>query len=366
MNTEDRIRKSLGIASHLAPEPPPIRREPRQRHSLAVVLAVAAVVAAVAVPVSIVGMSHRQGAAPVTDQPSSTSAPATAVPWLDKAGRAPAFTGGPPTARPCLLADLSTPARLQKWGGIWQGADSGYFEIENSSSTMCQLDFPSQVTATTPSGVRHVVFKKFENEWYVLPPGARIQVQITSAPGCGQATRASSISLTIPAGELVVSPAPMHLDCRPELISFVAPRALMEMLTPASSLEATIEGAPATGFRDNVITYQVTLTNPGSEPVAFTECPVYQEGLKDYPDSQAIYVLNCKDHPFIEAGSSMTYEMQLSIPGYALQASAISKSSSVVVYPTPSPVQAYLQWHLLVPTDPANPRRYASVPITIE
>ncbi len=95
---------------------------------------------------------------------------------------------------------------------------------------------------------------------------------------------------------------------------------LPESTPPSQSRLRGLKGsisAPVSVARGTVLTYQVTLRNPGQAPVAFSPCPSYTEflGIGGSPSHVVqSFLLNCAAGASIGAGSSLTYQMKLSVP----------------------------------------------------
>lgn len=222
------------------------------------------------------------------------------------------------TAPPCEVAVLRLPHDQQQWGGVWHGAATGYFQVENPGRTSCALPRPSRVVAATGSGQRQVFdVDSLPTQPVVLAPGDRLQVQVSSPYDCDKPlTRSTAFALTFPTGTLRVPHARMAVQCGGALVDFSArgsdpSNASTTSTTPMSHLRATMSRVPRSAAPGEALTYAITLTNPTSRAIGFNRCPSYQEDLKGQPSSIRTYRLNCEAVGRIGAHSSVRFAMQL-------------------------------------------------------
>lgn len=242
------------------------------------------------------------------------------VPWVDQPveGARLAQSATSPT---CTIAALDLPRDEQHWGGVWNGAVSGYFMVENAGPTTCELPVPTTVRAVTPSGGR-VGFglgTLSKAPPVVLAPGERLQVQVSSPYGCGKAlVESASFALSFPSGTLHVPGARMAVQCGGSLVDFsgreAGPAQGATSATPVSHLRARLAQVPAAAAPGAPMTYTVTLTNPTSKAIALSPCPSYQEGIKGQPSVVHTYQLNCGAARRIGPHSSVRFAMQLPLP----------------------------------------------------
>ena len=253
------------------------------------------------------------------------------VPWTDEPAQGAALAQSA-TAPPCPVARLRLPPSQQSWGGAWHDAVSGYFVIQNSTSSSCQLPAPSRVTATTPAGPQAFRIGRLAGSAVVLGPGDRAQVQMSSPYDCGKPLiESTGFMLVFPNGRLQVPHAKMAVQCGGELADFTARHTSSLVSTPAAQLEARLARVPGKVAPGDTLAYTVTLTNPTARRIGLQQCPSYQEGIKGQPSSVHSYQLNCDGAHSIGPHRSLTFAMQLPLPDRAERGPAV------------------LDWHLQAP-----------------
>jgi hypothetical protein len=276
------------------------------------------------------------------------------VPWTDEPATAGQLAQAT-TSPTCRVSALSLPRDEQQWGGVWNGAVSGYFMIANTGRRACDLPRPSRVTATTRPGTR-ISFdvRGPETPPTTLDPGDRVQVQVSSPYDCGKPlVQSTAFALSFPTGTLQVPGARMAVQCGGTLVDF-SPRnagssgSASASATPTSQLRAKISQVPASVAPGDSVTYAVTLTNPTSSAISLDQCPSYQEGLKGRPSSVRTYQLNCGAVTRIPAHSSVGFAMQLPLPAELASGPAV------------------LDWKLQLPSGPVDSGQFASADTRIE
>lgn len=276
------------------------------------------------------------------------------VPWVDRPAET-AQLAQATTAPTCAVAALRLPRDQQRWGGVWNDAVSGYFMIENSGRRTCELPGPSRVTAATGSGGQ-IGFDVggLAVPAVVLGPGDRVQVQVSSPYDCHKPlVRSAGFALEFPTGTLRIPDAHMAVQCGGALVDFSARTSDASgggttRTTPASRLHVSMSRVPERVSPGDVVGYAVTLTNPTSRAITFARCPTYQEGIKGQPSSVHSYELNCGAVRRIEAHSSVSFAMRLSLP------------------PGLQPGAAVLDWRLQVPSGRVDQGQFASAGTRLE
>lgn len=263
------------------------------------------------------------------------------VPWTDEPAQGAALTQSA-TAPSCPMSALRLPRGQQRWGGAWHDSVSGYFVIQNSSSSSCQLPAPSRVSASTAAGAQAFRIGRLAGTAVVLGPGDPVQVQLSAPYDCGKPlVESTGFELAFPTGRLHVPRARMAVQCGGGLADFSARRTTTPVSVPAAQLKATLARVPGKVGPGDTLAYTVTLTNPTSRRIGLRQCPSYQEGLKGQPSSVHSYQLNCDGASSIGPHRSVIFAMQLPLPDRA------------------EPGPAVLDWRLQVP-GPVRQAQFAS------
>lgn len=273
------------------------------------------------------------------------SGAAHAVPWLAQPAQSAASSVSAVAAPSCTSADLQVSA--QKWNGVGQGEATGNFDVSNSSSSPCDLPFPTAVVADTASG--DIDFDTRNSGFaadIVMPPGDEVSVLVGAPFDCSAAPQMSTaFKVSFGQAAITMTPAVMGVQCGGDVEDFEDRNLVSAPPTTSQSLLQVRIDAPTYSVDPGSQAYfQVTLTNPTTADISLSPCPGYQMGMKGMPGSDQMYTLNCAGAGgVIEAGASQTFQMQYSVP-----ANGISDSGG------------YFTWHLLVPDDPSNSSQNAT------
>lgn len=175
-------------------------------------------------------------------------------------------------------------------------------------------------TAQTAGAGAYFVF-----EWYYCgatpPPISAIDVTLPSTA----ATHRVTLS---PKGPKIQPTCDDPSQGRALLISPIqGPSGNPSAVTPPA-LRVTLKNLPDTVNAGQTLRYTVTVTNDSRAPIAFDTCPDYEEGFA--PDRLVSYQLNCASVRRLDAGRSVTFAMEFTVPGL----------------PKTSPVQQTFLWRL--------------------
>ncbi|MBV1851789.1 DUF4232 domain-containing protein [Catellatospora tritici] len=261
-----------------------------------------------------------------TPSPSPSPSPSTghlgdAVPWLDEPTDLPTVGPAPvrPTARPCTGADLSATAELR-----WQDGAGGMtlysVGIRNAGRGRCSLGgYPVLLSAgrTVPVQLGDGRLGNLDDQERpaTLDPGEQAAFMLGTSVQCGTGGDGRTyrdISLQLLGRKLPLPDVTLSGTCPVSVGELHRDRA--EVAPPPQRyavLTARID-APAQVAPDTDLDYTVTLTNPGTAPLALDPCPVYRQMLWK---AGGVYRLNCGPE-VIPAGGSVRFAMRLHIPDF--------------------------------------------------
>ncbi|TMC02225.1 MAG: hypothetical protein E6J41_30715 [Chloroflexi bacterium] len=266
-------------------------------------------------------------ASDATQPPTPTAAPTpaptpktgtAAVPWVDSPGTPQSVPVSGSAGRACRAADLDVAAGLS---GALQNLATQELTLRDRAADPCFLAGVPQVVLTNAGARSRVSPGQFAAKRLDLAAGASASLVVgtpTACAGTGQPVVATSVLLTLPAGDAVtVGGTQIDTECgAPTVVAFgVADLLPAAAPGPLDSLSATLD-APQTVARGAVLTYQVTLANQSPVPVALSPCPSYTEVLGGGGPgaAQRTLVLNCPAGATIAAGASVTYKVELAVP----------------------------------------------------
>jgi hypothetical protein len=268
------------------------------------------------------------------------------VPWVDTAPQAapePSATPASATTPDCNAADLQA-----KWtmGGAATGHLPNVLAIATKSSSDCALQGRPSLRLIDTSGAP--LYTTQQAESYIPDHGdERVLVRAgTPLPSSAEDTgtnglgllvfewvdcttaQVSFVDVTLPNGGgtlRIATPQGLNrsqqafCDANPGSTSSTLYVDNFQSIAPTaapapdySALRASLD-APATASVGERLHYFVTLTNPTAQDVVFDPCPAYSENITGIKAIGA-YELNCDGAASIRAGSSVTFEMYLSIP----------------------------------------------------
>jgi hypothetical protein len=235
--------------------------------------------------------------------------------------------------RPCRAADLDTAAGLS---GAFQGLATQELTLRDRAADSCFLAGAPQVVLINSGAGSRISSGPFAAKRLDLASGSEASLVVgtpTGCPGSAQPIVATSVRLTLPAGDaMAVRGTLIHTECgAPTVVEFGAADMLPAAPPgPLGSLSATLD-APQTVARGATLTYHVTFVNQAAVPVALSPCPSYTEVLGA---AQQTLLLNCQAAASIAANAAVTYEMKLAVPASA------------------PPGDTKLTWNLEVPDGP--------------
>jgi hypothetical protein len=267
-------------------------------------------------PAAAVAAVASSAGGPRPPAPPPTPAGAAAIPWVNKPG---APRSGPVSAsagRACRAADLDIAAGVS---GAFQGLATQELTLRDRAADPCFLAGAPQVVLPN-AGVRSRVGPgQFAATRLDLASGSSAGLVVGTPAGCagsGQPVVATSVLLTLPAGESVtVGGTRIDTECGAATVVNFGAADLLPAAAPGplSSLSATLD-APQTAARGAVLSYQVTLVNQSPASVTLSPCPSYTQVLGTV---QRTLVLNCQAATSIAASASATFQMQLTVPASA-------------------------------------------------
>jgi hypothetical protein len=280
------------------------------------------------------------------------------VPWLD----APVAPHSPPppsavpprpTATACRGADL----RLAGVDGEGATGHTGTFvHLQNTGRSGCTLSGSPQLTGLTGTGARariaaeHGTFFDYPPQTQQRPatidPREQAVLTIETSYTCEGGAPASTTTYrrvqvrllddaTFDVADRLGSSCPFRIGSwyRP-----VQPPA--EPPEPWPTLQARLEGLPATVHAGQPLDYVVELLNTGPADVTLNPCPAYAEALGGVG---ADYRLNCEAGPIVPAFGSVRFAMRLDVDPdlpvgpakmlWALHASTVAAGIGVTVIP---------------------------------
>ena len=216
----------------------------------------------------------------------------------------------PPRARACDPGSLSVSLGQT---GAWHGQSSQSIFVRTTSRQQCVLDALPRMTATANNGKRVLVdSKRFQTSDVLVERDQATELVIGSPAECGAPNNiANRIEVAFGDVSTTLDGARVLLDCgSPSVVVVDAPEP--EPPTINVPLVASIRASDQVTAGTTLV-FIVDLTNGGEEGIEFTECPEYSMGLKQAAVSES-YVLNCREHQRLPAGSTTSYEMRLDVP----------------------------------------------------
>ena len=98
----------------------------------------------------------------------------------------------------------------------------------------------------------------------------------------------------------------------------IAPVLPVEMPAESFPTLTVSVNSPGIAVAGEVYRFEVTLTNPSSEPFHFTECPNYAMSVSGGAEDRVVrkrHVLRCETVPLLGSHATATFAMELAIPG---------------------------------------------------
>ncbi len=306
-----------------SPTPPPdlvervrtgmARRRARRRAAAAA----AAVLAVVAVA----------GVAAVLTRDTSPASPGV-VPWLDApvapySPPPPSAVPARPTAAACHGADL----RLVGVEGEGATGRTGAFvHVQNTGRSRCTLSGSPQLTGLTATGARvpiaaeHGTFFDYPPQTQQRPatidPREQAVLTIETSYTCEGGAPASTttyrrVQIRLPDGATFDIADRLGSSCPFRIGTWYRPvQPPPEPPEPWPTLQARLEGLPATAHAGQPFDYVVELANTGPADITLDPCPAYTEALGR---TRADYRLNCQTRPVVPAFGSVRFAMRLDV-----------------------------------------------------
>jgi hypothetical protein len=319
---------------------------------------VVAVLAALGVVVS--GCAAGPTGSPVSAG-SSSSAPATVVPWVDQSAPkyVPAPTPAPTRAYPdCRASQLRGRAGR---GGPAAGTVYQEIRLTDHSRRPCTLSGgPAAIVGVRSAGERVDLTTSLDTAVGAnlvgpgpanLRPGTDGWLTLSHADECDAAMKGetnvfTSLRIRLDRGGTVRVnfPAPLNVICGLYSSPFGAPEPLPQDTSRWNPLLATAH-LPATLVAGSLLRYTVTLRNRSPHNLVLSPCPSYAEYLSPVqgpePGIVQRYYLDCHIAPDIAAGASVTMAMQIRVPEatgptkylWELQASNVTSGGVTTIEP---------------------------------
>lgn len=305
------------------------RRVRRGRSLRWSVMGSAAVVAVIAVVISLVGTSGDDHASPPATTPSVDLT--GSIPWINAPARPyqpPTAPSTPPAAtdaRPCTTSDVA--ARFTDGTGAG-GHSETYVTFRNTSRSTCVLKGYPRVTATEPGrpDVTATNGSFFPSGRPAnMPPGRETLLGLETDTYCnarpgggGGGPPYHHIAIRLPGGGTVAlhrASDGFDVACGLHLTGFfVAQAEQPEPHDPLSDLRASLE-TPRTIRAGGTLVYVADVRNPTDRPISLIPCPGYIEWTTGTPTpAKQTYALNCRPVGAIAAHGSVRFEMRLRIP----------------------------------------------------
>ena len=315
--------------------------------------------AAVVIILALIGTRGAPGGA------NPAAAPAGGIPWTNRT--APVYTPPParslaaPTAKyaACTASDLTGKAGDVSLG---TGRITQYIVLSNTGAHPCTLSgAPSTLVGVRANGIRTTLATGSTTGTQSfgltgpanLRPGQSAQVAIATTDMCSAASTGgtddySTVTVRIgTSGAVNVSlprARPLNVICGAVGVSaFGVPGTSSDQSSSPLNVLTASAAMPGTVTAGTTARYTVTLHNPTGQAVALSRCPSYMEfmsPLGTMPGSGASrYYLNCQAVSIIPAGGSVTFDMQISVPGttgdakygWALQGTSVQTGGSVTI-----------------------------------
>ena len=264
------------------------------------------------------------------DATPTTSESSDVVPWVDRP--APQYTPSPtptPTAeyRDCSASDL---AAKFGFGGAGAGTFFQQIVFANTGREPCTLDGAArEVVGVRGDGSRRTLARASDAMGTApgngsgpanLSPGDKARTSVTTTEACGdgqsgQTDLYQSLVFVLADGSEVTANAPSPVNAICGLGYFAFGVALpQEPASPPDALQASTD-LPSELPAGTTVTYTVTLTNSSDHVVSLDPCPSYEQFIGYVSArSENYYYLNCDSVREIQAGQSVRYSMQMSVP----------------------------------------------------
>jgi len=250
-----------------------------------------------------------------------------AVPWLD-APVAP-YTPPPPVASsPRPAAPACRGADLRLVGVDREGATGhtgNFVHVENAGPSRCTLSGSPELTGRTGAGTRVPIPAEggtFFDQLYrgerpaTIGPREQAALTIETSLSCDGGAPAGTTTFrrvqirladgtTFDVADRLDSSCPFRIGTW-----YRAVQPPPEPPAPWPTLDARLEGVPATVRAGQPLDYVVELANTGTADVTFDPCPAYAEVLGG---ARADYRLNCAAAAVIPAGGSVRFAMRLDV-----------------------------------------------------
>jgi hypothetical protein len=288
------------------------RRRTRRR-------AVAASAVALAV-LLVVGVS-----AVITRDGSPTSA--DIVPWLDAPvapySPAPPVISSPrPTAPACRGADLRL-VGVDREGATGHTGD--FVQVENAGPSRCTLSGSAELTGLDGAGTRVTIpaesgtffdWPDMQERPATIDPHEQATLTVETSMSCDGGAPASTTSyrrvqIKLPDGTAFKVADRLDSTCPFRIGTWYrAVQPPPEPPEPWPTLQARLNGVPATVRAGEPFDYVVELANTGSADVMLDPCPAYTQALAG---TSADYRLNCAAASVIPAGGSVRFAMRLTV-----------------------------------------------------
>jgi len=252
------------------------------------------------------------------------------VPWIDskftKAGLTATSSSSTP---PCSAADVAA-SDVGEFATV--GHRAARFAFTNTSSAPCILIGAPIVTASIPDAAAAMTATTASSVIsdpgppLAIGPGGVADVNVENDQGCGASSTesfASSVTFTLPNGGGSLSieiPSSVQVEidssCGIQTTNFgVIPTASSPSTpSPLEAVKVAIS-APASVASNSTVTYDVLLTNPTNSSISLNPCPSYLEWLGVGSNRvSGAYELNCSNVSSVGAGSTITYQMLITLP----------------------------------------------------
>jgi hypothetical protein len=250
------------------------------------------------------------------------------VPWLD-APVAPYSPPPPATSSPWPTAPACQGAHLRLAGVDREGATghTGTFaHVQNTGRSRCSLSGSPQLTGLTGAGAR-VRIPAEQGTFFDYPPQTQQRpatidpneqavLTIETSYSCAGGAPASTttygrVQIRLPDGATFDVADRLDSSCPFRIGTWYRPvQPPPEPAEPWPTLQARLQGVPATVHAGAPFDYIVELANTGPADVTLGPCPAYAQALAG---TRADYRLNCQARPVIPAGGSVRFAMRLDV-----------------------------------------------------
>ena len=288
--------------------------------------------------------------------PHGRPASAGVVPWRDAPvgpyrPAPPATVSSRPTAPACQGADL----RLAGVDGEGATGHTGSFvHVQNTGRSRCTVAGYPELTGLTGAGARvripaeHGTFFDYPPQTQQRPatidPNEQAVLTIETSLSCAGGAPASTttyrrVQIRLPDGTTFDVADRLDSSCPFRVGTWYRPvQPPPEPAEPWPTLQARLEGVPASVHAGAPLDYVVELANTGPADVTLAPCPAYAQALAG---TRADYRLNCQAATVIAAGGSVRFAMRLHVgtdvpPGpakmlWSLHGSAVAAGTGVTV-----------------------------------